>query len=81
MTKLLRRRVLSEVGARRLGWAAGCIVLASCTALVLKALPEFSVAASVGLVSAVGLGWTVVGSQLPKAVRAAPGATLDRGRS
>jgi hypothetical protein len=77
MTKLLRRRVLSEMGARRLGWAVGFGLLASCTALVLKALPEFSVAWSAGLVSAVALAWVVVGSQLPKVVRAEPSAAPD----
>jgi hypothetical protein len=79
MTKLLRQRVLSETAARRFGWAAGFLVLTSCTALVLKALPEFGVAASVGLVSAVTLAWVVVGSQLPKVLRAEPGAVSDRG--
>jgi hypothetical protein len=79
MTNLLRQRVLSEMAARRFGWAAGFVVLASCTALVLKALPEFGVAASVGLVSAVALAWVVVGSQLPKVVRAEPDPAPDRG--
>ena len=69
MTKLLRRHVLSEVGARRLGWAAGFGLLASSTALVLKALPDFGLEASVGLVSAIALAWVVVGSQLPKVAR------------
>jgi hypothetical protein len=79
MTKLLRQRVLSEMAARRFGWATGFVVLASCTALVLKALPEFGVAASIGLVSAVALAWVVVGSQLPKVIRAEPDAAPDRG--
>ena len=78
MTKLLRRRVLSEMGARRLGSAAGIGLLASCTALALKALPEFSVASSVGLVSAVALAWVVVGSQVPKVVRAEPTNRAER---
>ena len=80
MTKLLRQRVLSEMAARRFGWAAGFALLASCTAMVLKALPEFGVAASVGLVTAVALAWVVVGAQLPRVVRAEPGAAPDRGR-
>jgi hypothetical protein len=70
MTKLFRQHVLSETAARRFGWAAGFMGLASCTALVLKVLPEFGVAASIGLVTAIALAWTVVGSQLPKVVRA-----------
>ena len=45
------------MAARRFGWAAEFVILASCTALVLKALPEFGVAASIGLVSAVALAW------------------------
>jgi len=77
MMKLLRQRVLSEMAARRLGWASGFVVLASSTALVLKALPEFGVAASVGLVSAVALGWVVVGCLLPKVVRVEPHASPD----
>jgi hypothetical protein len=81
MATVWRRRVLSEMGARRLGWAAGFGLLASCTALVLRALPEFSVAASVGLVWAVALAWVVVGSQFPKVVRTEPGAAPGRGRS
>jgi hypothetical protein len=79
MRKLLRQRVLSEMAARRFGWAAGFVVLASCTALVLKALPEFGLAASVGLVSAVALAWVVVGSQLPRLARA-EAAPPERGR-
>jgi len=79
MTKLLRQRVLSEMAARRFGWAAGFVLLASCTALVLKALPEFGVAASVGLVSAIALAWVVVGAQLPKVVLAEQAAAPDRG--
>jgi len=80
MTNLLGRSVLSEMAARRLGWAVGFVLLAGCTALVLKALPEFGVAASVGLVTAVALAWVVVGAQLPRVVRAEPGAAPDRGR-
>jgi hypothetical protein len=70
MTKLLRQRVLSEMAARRFGWAASFVLLASCTALVLKALPEFGVAASVSLVSAVAFAWVVIGSQVPRVIRA-----------
>jgi len=69
MRKFLRQHVLSETSARRFGWAAGFALLASCTALVLKALPEFGVAASVSLVSAVALAWVVVGSQFPRVLR------------
>jgi hypothetical protein len=69
MTKLFSRNVLSEMAARRLAWGLGFAVLASCTALVLKALPELGLALSVGLVSAVALAWVVVGSQLPRVVR------------
>jgi hypothetical protein len=79
MTKLLRQRVLSEMAARRIGWAAGFVILTSCTALVLKALPEFGVAASVSLVSAVALAWVVIGSQLPKVIRDEQAAAPDRG--
>jgi hypothetical protein len=81
MTKLLHRHVVSEMAARRLGWAAGFALLAGCTTLVLKALPQFGVAASAGLVSATALAWVVVGSQLPKAVRAEPGAAPGLGGS
>jgi hypothetical protein len=69
MTKLLRQRVLSEMAARQFGWAAGFALLASCTAMVLKALPEFGVAASVSLVSVVAFAWVVIGSQVPKVIR------------
>jgi hypothetical protein len=79
MTKLLRQCVLSEIAACRFGWTAGFVVLASCTALVLKALPEFGVSASVGLVSAIALAWVVVGAQLPKVVRAEPAVAPNRG--
>jgi len=78
MTKLLRRHVVSEMGARRFAWAAGFLLLAGCTALVLKALPEFGVAASAGLVAAVALAWMVVCAQFPKVVRAEPGAAPER---
>ena len=80
MTNLLRQRVLSEMAARRFGWAAGLVILASCTALVLKALPECGVALSVGLVAAVALAWVVLGAQLPKVAHAEPGAAADRQR-
>jgi len=79
MMKVMRQQVLSEMAARRFGWAGGFVVLATCTALVLKALPEFGVVASVGLVSAIALAWMVVGSQLPKVVCAKPDAAGDRG--
>jgi hypothetical protein len=69
MMKLLRRRVMSEMAARRFAWAAGFTVLATCTALVLKALPEFGAAASVGLVFAVAVGWLVIGWQFPNVAR------------
>jgi hypothetical protein len=70
MTNLLRQRVMSELAARRLGSAAGILILASCTTLVLQALPDFGLAARVGLLSAVAAAWGVVGSQLPRVVRA-----------
>jgi hypothetical protein len=66
MVKLLRRQVSSEITARRFVWVTTLPLLTSCTALVLKALPEFGVAASIGLVSAVALAWVVVGLLLPK---------------
>jgi hypothetical protein len=69
MKSLLSRRVASEVTARRFAWAAGFLLLATCTALVLKALPELSVWASIGLVSGVALAWVVIGAQLPRVVR------------
>jgi len=80
MTNLLRRKVLSERAARRFGWAAGFLVLASCTALVLKALPECGVALSVGLVAAVALAWVVLGAQLAQVVHGEPGPAPGRGR-
>jgi predicted RND superfamily exporter protein len=70
MTKVFGRNVLSETGARRLAWAAGFGIVASCTALVLRMLPEFGVAASIGLVTAVASAWVVLGSQLQRVVRA-----------
>jgi hypothetical protein len=69
MMRFLRWRVASEMTARRVAWGAGFLLLAACTALVLKMLPEFGLSASMGLVSAVALGWVVVGSQLPRVVR------------
>jgi hypothetical protein len=81
MTNLLRRSVLSERAARRFGWAAGFLLLASCTALVLKALPECGVALSVGLVAAVALAWVALGAQLPNVVHAEPAAAPDRPRA
>jgi predicted RND superfamily exporter protein len=79
MANVLRQHVLSEEAARRFAWAAGFMILASCTALVLKALPQFGVAASVGLVSAVAIAWVVVGSQLPKVLRPDRAAAPDHG--
>jgi len=68
MTKLLRQRVLAEAAARWLAWTAGFVVLANCTALVLKALPDSGVAASVGLGAAVAFTWVVVGAQVLKVI-------------
>jgi hypothetical protein len=70
MKRFFRKHVLSELAARRFGWGAGFLLLAACTALVLKMLPVFSVWASMGLVSAVALAWVVLGTQLPRALRA-----------
>jgi hypothetical protein len=70
MKRLLRWRVASELTARRLAWAAGFLLLATCTALVLKVLPEFGLWTSIGLVSCVALAWVVIGGQLPKVIRA-----------
>jgi hypothetical protein len=70
MKRLLRWHVASEMTARRCAWGAGFLLLAACTALVLKALPEFGVWSSIGLVGCVALAWVVLGAQLPKAVRA-----------
>lgn len=78
MKAWLQQRVLSEVAARRFAWIAGFVALASCTVLVLAALPEFGVAASVGLLSAVALACAVVGAQLPKVVRAVPHLRFDK---
>jgi hypothetical protein len=69
MSKVLRRSVMSEMAVRRFAWTAGFVVLASYTALVLKALPGFGLAASIGLVSIIALAWAVIGSHLPKVVR------------
>jgi hypothetical protein len=69
MSKFLRWRVLSELAARRFAWSAGFLLLAACTALVLKALPEFGPWASIGLVASVALAWVVLGSQLPRVIR------------
>jgi hypothetical protein len=68
MTRLLRLHVVSEVTARRFLWSAAFLLLAACTALVLKMLPEFGVGASIGLVSGVALAWVVIGAQLPRMI-------------
>ncbi len=70
MKRLLRWHVVSEVTARRLSWGASFLLLATCTALVLRMLPEFGLWASTGLVASVALAWVVLGSQLPRMVRA-----------
>lgn len=70
MASLLNRRVMSELWARRVSWTVGFAGLAVCTTLILKMLPEFGIAASIGLIAAVALAWVVIGSQLPRAVRA-----------
>jgi hypothetical protein len=68
MMKLLPQPILSERTARRFAWTASFVILTTCSALVLKALHEFGVGASVGLVSAIALAWVVLGTQLPKMV-------------
>ncbi len=71
MLELLWRPVISETAARRLGWGAGFLILTVCTAIVLKMLPEFGLAAATGLVLALATGWLSVGSQFPKIVASA----------
>jgi hypothetical protein len=61
---------MSETAARRLALGAGFLLLAACTTLVLKMLPEFTVWPSISLVACVALAWVVLGSQIPKLVRA-----------
>jgi hypothetical protein len=70
MSKFLCWRVVSEATARRISWAAGFLLLAACTALVLKALPDFGPWASIGLVASVALAWVVLGWQFPRVMRA-----------
>jgi hypothetical protein len=70
MKRLLSWRVSSDATARRCAWGAGFLLLAACTTLVLKMLPEFGVWSSIGLIGSVALAWVVLGAQLPKAVRA-----------
>jgi hypothetical protein len=69
MKRLLRWRVASELTARRLAWVAGFLLLSACTALVLKALPDFGPWSSIALVSCVALAWVVIGAQLPRVIR------------
>ena len=69
MRRLLRRHVVSEMTARRYCWVAAFLLLAACTALVLKALPDLNVWASFGLVSAVALAWLVIGALLPRMIQ------------
>ena len=66
MKSLLQWHVLSEMTARRFAWCAGFVLLAVCTALVVKMLPELGVWAGIGLVSSVVLAWVVVGAQFPR---------------
>lgn len=70
MTAVLQRRVMSEATGRRLVLAAGFGLLTVCTTLVLKALPEFGLAASGGLVMAVAAAWVILGSQMPALAKA-----------
>ena len=80
MIKLWRRHVMYELAARRFAWGAAFVLGAACTTLVLKMLPEFSVWASIGLVSGVALAWVVLGTQFPRMIfRAEPGTAPDRG--
>jgi hypothetical protein len=69
LKKLWRLNVLPEKTARWLAWAAGFVLLAGCTTLVLLMLPQLGLAVGVGLVSATALAWVIVGSLLPKLVR------------
>jgi len=70
MRRLLLWPVASERIARCFGWGAGMLLLAACTALVLKALPEFGPWSSISLVAWVALAWVMLGWQLPNVVRA-----------
>jgi hypothetical protein len=80
MIEQLRRHVMSELAARRFAWGAAFALGATCTALVLKMLPEFGVWASIGLVSGMALAWVVLGTQFPRMIfRAEPHTAPDRG--
>jgi len=65
MSNLMCQLVMSEIAARRSGWAAAFAIHAICTALVLKSLPDFGLTATIGLVSATALAWVIIGSQVP----------------
>ena len=69
MKRLLRSQVASELTARRFIWSGGFLLLAACTVLVLKSLPEFGIWSSIGLVSCVALAWLIIGAQFPRVVR------------
>jgi hypothetical protein len=68
MKPLLHWHVVSEMAARRCLWSAACVLLAACTGLVLKMLPEFGVWTSRGMVSGLALAWVVVGTQFPRMI-------------
>jgi len=68
MKRLLARHVMSEMTARRFAWCAAFVLGATCTALILKVLPEFGVWTSIGLVSGVALAWVMLGTHLPRMV-------------
>jgi hypothetical protein len=59
---------MSEMTARRFAWCAAFVLGSTCTALVLKMLPEFGAWASIGLMSGVALAWVVLGTQSPRMI-------------
>lgn len=65
MHALLRKPIATTRQAHWLGWCAGFGMLALCSTLVLKMLPEMGLAKSALLVTSVAAAWLVLARFFP----------------
>jgi uncharacterized membrane protein YoaK (UPF0700 family) len=74
MANLLQWHVMSETTARRLILAISFLLLACCTTLVLKMLPELTLWVSLVLITSISLAWVVLSWQMPRLITVKPAA-------
>jgi hypothetical protein len=62
MARLLNLRVADEAFAQAFAWVAACLLLNACTALSLLALPILDDVRAGVVLTAIAVGWVVIGA-------------------